>query len=46
MPRRMPALARETSIALPPWEIKVSGMPVSGATPSIAAILMNASLAR
>ena len=44
--RRIPALASDTSIALPPWLMKVSGTPVSGAIPIIAAILMNASLVR
>ncbi|HEY4516469.1 MAG TPA: hypothetical protein VJG64_00835 [Candidatus Paceibacterota bacterium] len=37
---RIPALARETSMAVPPWETKVRGMPVKGATPSMAAMLM------
>ncbi len=44
--RRIPALARDTSMALPPWLMNVRGIPVRGATPSIAAMLIKASLAR
>jgi hypothetical protein len=43
MLKRTPALASETSMAEPPWLMNVSGIPVSGAMPTIDARLINAS---
>src|SRR3989344_5769383 len=43
---RTPAEKSETSMALPPWLMKVKGTPVRGMTPSIPAILTNASIER
>lgn len=42
----MPALASDIKIALPPWLINVSGMPVRGATASMDAIFIKACTAK
>ena len=43
MLRRIPALANDINMALPPWLMNVRGIPVSGATPSMEAMFMKAS---